>query len=31
MESGGRFCDDEFDRNMTSVALKMFSHLIYFR
>jgi hypothetical protein len=31
MESGGMFFVDECDRNMTSVALKMFSNLIYFR
>jgi hypothetical protein len=28
--SGGRFCVGEFGRNLTSVAVKMFSHLIYF-
>jgi hypothetical protein len=30
LESGGRFCVGAFDRNLASVALKMFSHLIYF-
>jgi hypothetical protein len=31
-ESGvrGRFCVGEFGRNLASVAVKMFSHLIYF-
>jgi hypothetical protein len=30
MESGGRFCVVAFDRNLASVAVKIFSHLIYF-
>jgi hypothetical protein len=30
LESGGRFCVGSFDRNLASVAVKMFSHLIYF-
>jgi hypothetical protein len=30
LESGGRFCVGAFGRNLTSVAVKMFSHLIYF-
>jgi hypothetical protein len=30
LESGGRFCVSAFDRNLVSVAVKMFSHLIYF-
>jgi hypothetical protein len=29
LESGGRFCVGTFDRNLDSVAVKMFSHLIY--
>jgi hypothetical protein len=29
VESGGRFCVDVFVRNEASVAVKMFSHLIY--
>jgi hypothetical protein len=29
LESGGRFCVGAFDRNLASVAVKMFSHLIY--
>jgi hypothetical protein len=28
--SGGRFCVGAFARNLASVAVKMFSHLIYF-
>jgi hypothetical protein len=28
-ESGGRFCVGAFGRNLASVAVKMFSHLIY--
>jgi hypothetical protein len=31
VESGGRFCVCEFGSNVASVAVKMFSHLIYFR
>jgi hypothetical protein len=31
LESGGRFCVGEFGRNLVSVAVKMFSHLISFR
>jgi hypothetical protein len=30
LESGGRFYVGAFDRNLASVAVKMFSHLIYF-
>jgi hypothetical protein len=30
MESGGLFCVGAFGRNLASVAVKMFSHLIYF-
>jgi hypothetical protein len=30
LESGGRFCVGAFGRNLASVVLKMFSHLIYF-
>jgi hypothetical protein len=30
LESGGRFCVPAFGRNLASVAVKMFSHLIYF-
>jgi hypothetical protein len=30
LESGGRFCVGAFGRNLFSVAVKMFSHLIYF-
>jgi hypothetical protein len=30
LESGDRFCVGAFDRNLFSVAVKMFSHLIYF-
>jgi hypothetical protein len=30
LKSGGRFCAAAFDRNLASVAVKMFSHLIYF-
>jgi hypothetical protein len=30
MESGHQFCFDAFGRNLASVALNMFSHLIYF-
>jgi hypothetical protein len=30
-QSDGRFCVDAFGRNFASVAVKMFSHLIYFR
>jgi hypothetical protein len=30
VESGGRFCVGVFGRNLASVAVKMFSHLIYF-
>jgi hypothetical protein len=30
-ESGCRFGFDAFDRNLASVAVKMFSHLIYFK
>jgi hypothetical protein len=30
LESGGRFCVRAFGRNMASVAVKMFSHLIQF-
>jgi hypothetical protein len=29
LESGGRFCVGAFGRNLVSVAVKMFSHLIY--
>jgi hypothetical protein len=28
LESGGRFCVGAFGRNLASVAVKMFSHLI---
>jgi hypothetical protein len=31
LESGGRFCVGAFGRNLASVAVKMFSHLIYFK
>jgi hypothetical protein len=31
LESGGRFCVGAFRRNLASVAVKMFSHLIYFK
>jgi hypothetical protein len=31
LESGGRFCVGAFGRNLASVAVKMFSHLIYLR
>jgi hypothetical protein len=30
LESGGRLFVDAFGRNLVSVAVKMFSHLIYF-
>jgi hypothetical protein len=30
LESGGRFCVGAFGRNVFSVAVKVFSHLIYF-
>jgi hypothetical protein len=30
LKSGGRFCVGTFSRNLASVAVKMFSHLIYF-
>jgi hypothetical protein len=30
LESGTRFCVGAFGRNLVSVAVKMFSHLIYF-
>jgi hypothetical protein len=30
VESGGLFCDGAFGRNLASVAVKMFSHSIYF-
>jgi hypothetical protein len=30
LESGGRFCVGAFGRSLASVAVKMFSHLIYF-
>jgi hypothetical protein len=30
LESGGRFCVGAFDRNLASVAVKMFKHFIYF-
>jgi hypothetical protein len=30
LESDGRFCVGAFGRTLTSVASKMFSHLIYF-
>jgi hypothetical protein len=30
LESGGRFCVGAFGRNLTSVAVKMFSHVVYF-
>jgi hypothetical protein len=29
--SGGRFCVGAFGRNLASVAVKMFSHSIYFK
>jgi hypothetical protein len=29
LESGGRFCVGAFGRNLASVAVKMFPHLIY--
>jgi hypothetical protein len=29
LESGGRFCVGAFGRNLASVAVKIFSHLIY--
>jgi hypothetical protein len=31
LESGDRFCVGAYGRNLASVAVKMFSHLIYFR
>jgi hypothetical protein len=31
LESGGRFCVGAIDRNLASVAVKMFSHSIYLR
>jgi hypothetical protein len=31
LESGGRFCNDAFCRNLASVAVKMFPHLIYLK
>jgi hypothetical protein len=31
LESGGRFCVGAFGRNLASVAVKIFSHLIYFK
>jgi hypothetical protein len=31
LESGGRFCVGAFGRNLASLAVKMFSHLIYFK
>jgi hypothetical protein len=31
LESGGRFCVGAFGRNLASVAMKMFAHLIYFK
>jgi hypothetical protein len=30
METGGLFCVGAFGRNLASVTMKMFSHLIYF-
>jgi hypothetical protein len=30
LESGGRFCGGAFGRNLASVAVKMFSNLVYF-
>jgi hypothetical protein len=30
MKSGSRFCVGAFGRNLSSVAVKMFSYLIYF-
>jgi hypothetical protein len=30
LESGGRFCVGAFGRNLVSVTMKKFSHLIYF-
>jgi hypothetical protein len=30
LQSGGRFCVGAFGRNLASVAVKMFSHLICF-
>jgi hypothetical protein len=30
MESGGRFCVGAFGRNLASISVKMFSHVIYF-
>jgi hypothetical protein len=30
LESGGRFCVGAFGRNLASVAVKMFSHSMYF-
>jgi hypothetical protein len=30
LESGGQFCVGAFGRNLASVVMKMFSHLIYF-
>jgi hypothetical protein len=30
LASGGRFCVAAFGRNLASVAVKMFSHLIWF-
>jgi hypothetical protein len=29
--SGGRFCVGAYGRNLASVAVKIFSHLIYFK
>jgi hypothetical protein len=31
LESGCWFCVDAFGRNLASVTVKMFSHLIYFK
>jgi hypothetical protein len=31
LESGGRFCVGAFGRNLASVAVKMFAHLIYLK
>jgi hypothetical protein len=30
LESDGRYCVSAFGKNMASVVVKMFSHLIYF-
>jgi hypothetical protein len=30
LKSGGRFCVGAFGSNLASIAVKMFSHLIYF-